>query len=166
MPEMKRVKDETEILKVAELAEEIFHKFYYPQMPKNHIDFYLATYQSTEAIKKQVESNHEYYLFYAQNQAVGYLGLEFEKGKVILSKLYVLDDFRNLNIGQHAVDFAKKRTIELNQSTLELFVNVENEKGIKFYKKNGFKEISTIIHAYANNQSETDLLMRATLKKR
>jgi len=165
MIEVRKVISQEDMQRIESLAREIFHDFYYPQMPKAHIDFFIDQYQTKASVHSQIASNFEYFIYSVNNKDIGYLGIEFEPTKVLLSKLYVLPDFRSNKVGKAAI----KRTIESAKkkrlSTIELFVNAENERGISFYKKNGFKEVSKVIHTYANNHSETDLLMRLKTKK-
>ena len=160
---MKRVVNQHDILQVERLAYEIFHNFYYPQMPKDHIDFFIQSYQSKEKIKEQIDANFEYYLFFDNQKPIGYL--ELGKSKVILSKLYVLEKYRGNKTGLEGVNKAKERAAKDGSNTIELFVNHENLKAINFYKKHGFTLIKQVVHSYANQHSETDLLMRFKPKR-
>ena len=162
MIEIKRVINESEVLIVAELAKTIFHQFYHPQMPIDHIDFFLSEFQSTEKINEQIAKSYEYYLFNCNEESVGYLGLELKENVLVLSKLYVLDKFRNLKIGDHAIRLSKERMDSHALDKMELFVNHLNDKAIKFYEKHGFKKSKTVVNLYENGHSETDFLMKFT----
>lgn len=157
---MKAATTQADFLQIEELAREIFHDFYYPQIAKDHIDFFLSEFQTAEKIEKQVQTNFEYYLFYQGKQVAGYLGLEFDKPKLILSKIYFLDEFRNSGFGAQALNQAIKRASEEQLDIIELFVNAKNKRAISFYEKNGFNPVKKVIHSYATQYAETDLLMR------
>ncbi len=165
MIEVRKVSTQEDVRQIEKMARAIFHEFYYPQMPKEHIDFFIGQYQTVTAVNKQLASSFEYFIYSIDNKDIGYLGLEHEANKLILSKLYVYKDFRSSKIGVSAIEKTKERAKENKLSSIELFVNAENERAISFYKKHGFKEVSKVIHTYANQHSETDLLMRLKLKK-
>lgn len=164
MIEIRKIDKEEEFDIIESLARIIFHEFYGPQMPKDHIDFFIQTYQCSTAIREQENGSFEYYIFYNGSKAVGYLGLDFQSSKLVLSKLYILDDFRGHKLGQQAIRQSLKRAKEENVSFIELFVNAENKRAISFYEMNGFNPIKTVINSYANQHSETDLLMRHQIK--
>ena len=162
MIELKKVKSETEVTVVADLARIILHEFYHPQMPKAHIDFFISEYQTAEKIEKQIENNFEYYLIYRNVKPIGYLGLETKSDYLVLSKLYILDSERRSNIGAAAIELSKQRLAEQKFNKMELFVNHLNGMAIKFYEKHGFFTIKSVVHTYDSGQSETDILMRFT----
>lgn len=154
LPEQKK-----EIETVSVLAKSILHEFYGPQMPKHHINYFLEEFQSTEAIKKQLESSWKYYLIELNSVAIGYMGISIEGKKMILSKLYVLANQRNMGAGKSAMilidSVAKKGGIE----ELELRVNQMNIRAIKFYKNYGFKVVDDISTSYNSGHTEHDYIM-------
>jgi ribosomal protein S18 acetylase RimI-like enzyme len=162
MLEFKNVKYDPEINEVANLAKTILHEFYHPQMPKEHIDFFISEFQTAAKIKKQIQDNFEYYLISDKNINIGYLGLEIKSDYLVLSKLYLLDSARGSNIGAKAIQLTKQRLKDGALSKIELFVNHLNQGGIKFYEKHGFKNIRSTVHKFASGQSEIDILMRFT----
>ena len=91
--------DENQIKTISVLANTILHEFYGPQMPASHIDFFLDSFQSVDAIKAQLNDSWEYFLIDLNDVTIGYLGLEFRDDKMLISKLYVLANQRNAGAG-------------------------------------------------------------------
>ena len=161
--EYRIVKKAEDIALIEALAREIFEEFYYPQMPKKHIKFFIDQFQTAQIIKEQINSNFEYYLIGSSTEHLGYLGLEFKDSKMILSKLYIKKNARSLKLGDLGMQLAKKRASEKNKTVIDLFVNHLNSDAIRFYKRHGFTEVKKVLNKYENGHSETDLLMRITI---
>lgn len=78
------------IAQVAALAEEIWTEHYASILPAEQIRYMVDSFQSAGAIEKQLAHQHyRYYLVKADGETSGYIGVQPEKGRLFLSKLYL-----------------------------------------------------------------------------
>ena len=97
--------------------------------------------------------DHEF-LYYAENQAVGFLSLALRHDYVegtcsspvgYIEGIYVKPDFRNKGIAKEFIGFAKKWSIEKGCSELASDCELSNNASRIFHNKIGFKEANTIV---------------------
>lgn len=155
--------DKSDIQTVSVLANTILHEFYGPQMPASHIDFFLDTYQSQEAISNHLKENWEYFLIELAEVPIGYLALNIQNDKMVLSKLYVLANQRNTGAGKAAMRVTLDRAEHHQCQIVELLVNVANERAIRFYERWGFGKIEQMRNTYDSGHTEVDYLMQKEL---
>ncbi len=160
-----QVTNPSQIKTITELAEEIIPEYYSSFLPMEHVRFFINTYQTETAINKQLKNGFEYYLINESDTSIGYLGLERKKDTLVLSKIYVLNPYRGKGIGTQLLDLTHKRAALSNASTIELLVVKQNEKAIRFYKKNGFTTSEIISHKYESGFVVEEYLMRKHLGK-
>jgi len=90
-----------------------------------------------------------FYLISVNDLPVGYakliLGTTHESipsaNNCRLDKIYILEDFIRLKLGQKLMTFLEEQAQSLKLDTIWLVVYVKNIRAIKFYKKNEFKEV-------------------------
>ena len=153
----------SDIRTISVLAKSILHEFYGPQMPKHHIDYFLDEFQSIEAIVDQLKGSWRYFLIEINDIPIGYMGINIAGDKMILSKLYVLANQRNMGAGKAAMELVEKIAKENGTKSLELHVNQLNDRAIKFYENYGFKILKDITTTYDSGHTEHDYIMAKTL---
>lgn len=151
--------DTSNIRAINILSNAIYKDIYADYMPISHINFYIEEYQSVGAIEKQLEHGSEYYLIQMDQEFVAYLGIEYEESILKLSKLYVLPEYRKAGIGKEAMELVFDAAKNRNLQTIQLIVNRNNNKAIKYYQKWGFNIIDELEHTYPNGHTEKDYLM-------
>ena len=118
--------------------------------PKKDIDIYVAQNFSKENFTKELsDAKNDYYLFYIDNKIAGYSKIIYNqiskdihaKNITYMSRLYFLKAFYGLDLGKILFDFNVNLCKENKQAGIWLAVWVENQKGISFYKKMGFKKV-------------------------
>lgn len=152
-----------EIDTISVLANSILHEFYGPQMPAYHIDFFLDKYQSKTAIEEQLKNDWKYFLIEINGVAIGYMGVEIKGQKMLLSKLYVLANQRNMGAGKGAMECVHELVKTHNIKELELYVNQLNDRAIKFYKKHGFEVSGEVTRSYDSGHTEHDYIMTKSI---
>ncbi len=161
MIEIKKVKNLSEIKVIAQLAKEILHEVYDPIISVDHTRYFINEFQSEEAIKEQIDNkDYHYYLLKYDNVSSGYLGLQKKEDLIILSKLYLLKNYRGKNIGNNALKFVHKFALQYHISTIQLLVNTQNQNAIDIYIKNGFKIADSILNSFPNGHTVEDYLMK------
>jgi ribosomal protein S18 acetylase RimI-like enzyme len=125
---------------VAMLADTIWNQHFVSIIGREQVDYMLKKFQSAEAIQCQIDSGYEYYVASQHDQFVAYLALVPDNGKVkvMLSKVYVLQEARGEGVGAQLLEFAKQRSLDLGAGVLWLTVNRDNEPSIGWYKRKGF----------------------------
>jgi diamine N-acetyltransferase len=153
----------SDIETVSVLANSILHEFYGAQMPTYHIDFFLDKYQSKSALEEQLKGSWKYFLIEINGVAIGYMGVDALEDKMVLSKLYVLSNQRNMGAGKAAMECVNKLTENSEIKSLELRVNQLNDRAISFYKKHGFSVTSEVSNKYESGHTELDYIMTKEL---
>ncbi|UTW64390.1 GNAT family N-acetyltransferase [bacterium SCSIO 12741] len=158
-----RVHTEEHIRHVERLAREIYYPTYSPYVHQDHIEYFLVTFQSFEAIKRQIQSDFVYYLWMDKEKAIGYLGIQFEAKLAHLSKLYFLPDHRRLGLGKEAMNLTFQEVREKHLSQIRVVVNENNHGAIRFYQKHGFFIQESVTHSFENGHSVQDLILLLSL---
>lgn len=77
---------------------------------------------------------------------VGYIAFycnDIEKKQAYLSMIIIHKSFQHLGLGKLLMDYMLSFVRLQNFISVKLEVNIENDYAIRFYKKYGFKEVST-----------------------
>ncbi|CAM1364881.1 conserved protein of unknown function [Tenacibaculum soleae] len=116
----------------------------------------LAYCNNVFSIKKLTDDlndkNNLFHILYVTDLPVGYskivLNTPFENKNEItscrLERIYILDHFLSLKLGQPFLDFITKKAKQQNATSMWLSVYIKNERGINFYKRNDFKSIGDL----------------------
>jgi len=159
----KKVTSDTEIHEIAALAYELMHFDYAPYVRKSHIDAYLDEHQSVDAIKEQIRSTYEYYFIFSGEKLVGYIGLDFLKDHINLSKLYLCKDSRGKGFGRKIITWIVEEAREKKLKKIELIVLQENQGAIRFYQSNDFEIVGTYIKKFDSGSEEKNFEMIKSL---
>ena len=120
---------------------------------KDDLDQYLDDAFAVSKIEEDLlNPNILIHILYVDKLPVGYTKLVLEAthenitttNNVLLERIYVLNEFIPLKIGQQLLNFTEKKARELNLDTMWLTVYIKNERAKKFYHKNQFKNIGTV----------------------
>ncbi len=160
-----KVIDAKDILTTARLAHKIWSHHYVPIIGREQVDYMLKKFQSTEAIREQIETGYEYYLLEANKKAVGYLGLVpgSPPRKLMISKIYVDSGTRGSGFGRALIDFAIQLCKERTLSHIWLTVNRHNSNTIAWYLKRGFQITEEVKQDIGNGYFMDDFVMELAL---
>jgi len=143
---IKSVQSPTEIQAVTDLAFTIWNEYYTPIIGLEQVNYMIKTFQSAEAIEKQIKSeNQEYYLIYHLAEPAGYISIKLSENDLFLSKFYVIREKRGTGLGKTGLNFIKCRAKELGANAVTLTVNKNNTSSIKAYNKMGFKNTGSVV---------------------
>jgi ribosomal protein S18 acetylase RimI-like enzyme len=134
------VTGDQQIAVLAELARDIWNQYFPSIIGQAQVDYMVEKFQSFDAIQSQIASGYEYYLAEINNEPGGYVGLVPNEPltKLMLSKIYVKDQFRGKGFGTTLLQLAQGRALETGATTIWLTVNRHNHQAINWYKKKGF----------------------------
>lgn len=128
-----------QISQTAALAEVIWHECFARILKPEQIEYMVEKFQSAPAMTEQIRSQgYEYYLICAEEQPVGYVGVQAKDGKLLLSKLYLDKAARGRGFGQQALSFVEGVAKSRGCEGVWLTVNRHNERAISVYRKTGY----------------------------
>ena len=117
-----------------------------------------------------VNPNSQFYIAYANSEAVGYIKVNFgeaqteriEGNTLEIHRIYVMQSFHGKKIGQLLLNQVLKIARNAGCESIWLGVWELNHNAIQFYTKNGFAVFDE--HDFMmGNDKQTDLLMKLTI---
>ena len=177
---------ESDAAELAALAEEIWRDHYYDIEDKELTDYLIATFQSEEAIKKQLAEGYRYYYVRSDCEIAGYIAFypkeiaagkeadlsSFGKAKeqgeetetiMYLSKFYLKKEFRGRGISKEMADFIKCETKKEGIKDIFLNVNRNNESSVSAYEHLGFEKVQSVDADAGDGYIARDYIMKMSL---
>ena len=142
----------------------------YIEDKQNLLEFYDKHYSVSQIRKELLDKNNLFWIVFSDELPIGFAKLCLNVNQLNsrdtnfckLQRLYILNDFIALRIGSQLQDLILQTAIDLNFKNIWLTVYYKNTKGIKFYKKYGFKEIGSI-DFYVGKTNYENLIFNKTL---
>ena len=129
---------------VSNLATIIWNNLYTPILGYDQANYMSASFQSVEAIEKQITNGVKYYGIFLSEKMIGYLSYKKNDDSLFFDKIYLLDTVRAQSIGSQCMEFIEAKTIEMNCTSIVLKVEQSNSKSISIFEKWGFKVTESI----------------------
>ncbi len=124
---------------LADTANIVWHDAFKEILTLEQIEYMIEKFQSFQALSQAIKDNgYKYYLIKTDNNVAGYTGLHEENGKMFLSKLYILKEYRGKQISSKTFDFIENLAKVKNLKSVWLTVNRNNKHAIAVYKHKGF----------------------------
>ena len=124
---------------LADTANVVWHDAFKEILTLEQIEYMIKKFQSFQALSQAINDNgYKYYLIKTDNNVAGYTGLHEENGKMFLSKLYILKEYRGEQISSKTFDFIENLAKGKNLKSVWLTVNRNNKHAIAVYKHKGF----------------------------
>ena len=131
-----------ELKVISSCAEKIWNEYYISILSKEQIDYMINKFQSVENMKMQIsKEGYEYYKIADGEALLGYLAIKNEGDRLFLSKLYILQEFRQKGVSSIVLSFLKEYLKKNSLKKIYLTVNKNNINSIEVYKHFGFKII-------------------------
>ncbi|OMQ09052.1 GNAT family N-acetyltransferase [[Flexibacter] sp. ATCC 35103] len=168
--EIKRVTVQ-DINQLKEMGRKTFHETFSESNSEQNMQKYLDEKFSTEKLTEELNNtDSEFYFATLENNAIGYLKVNFGKSQTELKddkaleieRIYVSKEFHGKKIGQLLYDKAIEIARNNHNDYVWLGVWEKNLRAIGFYKKNGFVEFDKHIFKLGNEE-QTDLMMKLKL---
>ena len=114
---------------------------------KNDLLKYLDENFSVSKTKQDLNNpNNLFYIIYVDNFPVGYAKLVLNarhesvssKNNCRLEKIYILNEFLPMKIGQQFLTFIEEQAKALQLDTIWLSVYIKNKRAIRFYERNEY----------------------------
>lgn len=142
---IKTVITESQIKAIESLAYKIWYEYYIPIIGKSQVDYMLEKFQSSIAIKEQINNGFLYFVSEHDNVPVGYMSVNIHDDALFLSKFYVRKVDRGKGYGKKMIEYLESLTKDKNLNKISLTVNKYNTRSIKMYEKFGFSICNTIV---------------------
>lgn len=143
--------ENSDIPKLAQLANEIWNQHFPPIIGQEQVDYMVDNFQSEKAMTKQISQGYEYYFMCVDGQNQGYFGIQpQDDGTLFLSKLYLRQSQRGNGYATKCFEFMKKLCKERGYTSIWLTVNKHNDNTIAIYKKFGMQIIRSQVSDIGN----------------
>ncbi len=160
-----QVKTEDQIKKLAEVANVVWHDAFKDIITLAQIEYMIEKFQSFNALSEAInKNNYEYYFIKDDDKILGYTGLKPENGKLFLSKLYILREYRGKQVASKAFGFIENLAGKKNLKAVWLTVNRNNNHAIEVYKHKGFVVTRTQVADIGNGFVMDDYIFEKVIK--
>ncbi len=132
--------DESRIREMSEMATEIVKEHYDPIIGEAQNDYMIGRFQTTGAIRSQLEQGYQYYFVSEGGRRVGFLAFYPKERCMYLSKLYLYKDERGKGYSRKMLDFVVQAARRHGSPAVELNVN-RNNSAVRVYEKLGMKAV-------------------------
>ena len=99
-------------------------------------------------LEESITTPHLYFYKVEEDILIGYIGACILEGQTELLNFVIDEAYQRKGYGQALLNKIIEDSIKNNSTNIVLEVKVSNQKGINFYKKNGFKVINKRIAYY------------------
>ena len=142
---------EDDSLRLSQLSKQTLIESHGRSAPQEDMDQYILEKYNEETIKAELrDSRNIYHLLYYNEELVGFskiiLNVPFKEGAdknmTKLDRIFILKKVYDLKLGVELFTFNLNFMKEHHQTGVWLFAWTENERAIRFYRRNGFEIIS------------------------
>ncbi len=157
---------ESQLKIIQEMAEKTWPIAFGEILSKEQLEYMMKMMYSLDVLEKQLNSGHEFYLYFENEIPLGFMGIELNyKGlnQLKIHKLYILPNQQGKGIGEKFIRFASEKCSDLKIEILTLNVNRFN-KAVTFYEKLGFKNVKSEDIEIGNGYLMEDFVMEKEIK--
>ncbi|WP_316632660.1 GNAT family N-acetyltransferase [uncultured Flavobacterium sp.] len=160
-----------EIDQLQKIGRQTFQETFSESNSEENMKAYLEKGFSAEKLTEELTNkNSEFYFAALNNDAIGYLKINFGESQTELQdeksleieRIYVSKEFHGKKVGQLLYEKAIQIAKNKNADYVWLGVWEENHRALSFYKKNGFVEFDKHIFKLGNDE-QTDIMMKLKL---
>ncbi|MEO6819055.1 MAG: GNAT family N-acetyltransferase [Ginsengibacter sp.] len=158
--------DDTRIL--CELSKQTLMESHGNSAPEEDLDQYILENYNEKTIRAELKDpKNIYYLLYHNEELVGYskiiLNVPYkdgvDKNMAKLNRIFLLKKVYDQKLGVKLLTFNINLLKQHHQAGVWLYTWTENERAIKFYKKNGFKIVGSHDFKISDNHINPNHLM-------
>ncbi len=154
---------EDDSLCLSELSKQTLIESHGKSAPKEDMDQYIALKYNEETIKTELrDPTNIYHLLYYNQELVGFskiiMNVPYKEGvdknMTKLDRIFLLKKMYGLKLGKELLTFNLNFMKHHHQTGVWLFAWTENERAIKFYKRNGFEIVGS--HDFKISENHTN----------
>ena len=137
---MEKIKvTENELDELMAVIQEVWPEAFVPIIGQKQVDYMLKTYQSKKQIQKELAEGVSYFLLKSEGKTVGYTAYEEIKGKIYLSKLYLLNKARGQGLTSSVFRWYEELAAQTKEKEIFLRVTREITKQSRFISMKGLR---------------------------
>ncbi len=160
-----QVKTEKQIKILANTANVVWHEAYKEIIAVSQIDYMIEKFQSFNPLFEAInKNNYLYYLIKDNNNVAGYIGLHEEDGKMFLSKLYILKEYRGKQVASKTFEFIENSAKQKNLKSVWLTVNRNKHHAKEVFKHREFVVTRTQVTDIGNGFVMDDYVFEKVIK--
>lgn len=147
---------------VQSIAYETWPVAYGHLLPAGQLDDMLEAIYCEEALRRQFEDGHVFWLGYEAEQLMGFASIEKTRhlaGQLMIHKLYVRPSCQGRGVGRAFVRYLTAEAQRLNCQALRLKVFHLNRAAIQFYQRLGFEMIGEELTLMGGGYQIVDYVM-------
>ena len=160
---IENVHSRNRIQHIEKLAREIWQEHYTPIIGEAQVAYMLETFQSTEAMMRQLGEGYRYYLLKDEGEDIGYMAVQPREGLLFVSKFYLKASHRGRGYGRAALAFMTTLAAENSLQKIALTVNKHNAIALKAYEKLGFVNVGPVVQEIGSGFVMDDYRMERCL---
>jgi len=139
-PHLVKVVEDDQIRIVASLARSIWPKAFHGMEPDEHLEYMINNLQSFEGISDYIRNKgFIYWLLQCDGRSVGYMAYVPEEGCLLLSKFYLLEEYRGRGLSDVMMSKAEEAARGMGLPKIRLETNRRNTGIVEIYKHFGFE---------------------------
>ena len=137
-------KSDEELKELADFAKGIWNEYFPGLITQDQVDYMVEKFQSYDAMYEQVKNNqYHYYLVRANDEKIGYIGLQNQPDRLFLSKFYLKKEARGNHYATQMFEFVKEQADKYCYPAIYLTCNKGNKHSLQVYDKFGFQWIDS-----------------------
>ena len=154
---------EDDIPCLCDLSRQTFLESHGNSAPQEDLNRYMLENFTEDKVKSELrDPANRYHLLYYYGDLVGFskiiMNVPYKEGTdknvAKLNRIFLLKKVYDLKLGARLLTFNLNLAKENHQAGVWLFTWIENERAIRFYKRNGFKIIGT--HDFKISETHTN----------
>ena len=139
-PHLVKVVEDDQIRIVASLARSIWPKAFHGMEPDEHLEYMINNLQSFEGISDYIRNKgFTYWLLQCDGRSVGYMAYVPEERCLLLSKFYLLEEYRGRGLSGIMMRKAEEAARQMGLPKIRLETNRRNTRVVEIYKHFGFE---------------------------
>lgn len=148
----------------AELAATIWHEYFSALLSPDQIDYMVEKFQSEQAMQRQVaDEQYGYWQVRQDSRLIGYIGLQFQKDRLFLSKLYLQKESRGQGIASTMMEKVYTIARQYGYDKIWLTCNKHNQHSLDVYAAKGFECIGEDVTDIGQGYVMDDYFLQKTL---
>ncbi|MGN0771649.1 MAG: GNAT family N-acetyltransferase [Christensenellales bacterium] len=137
--------EKQEIETFSQYAKGIWGEYFTALLSGEQIAYMLDMFLSVEVLTKQFDGDYKYFYCYYRGEKVGFIGLEYEKDALFLSKLYLSKEFRGRGLASRMFAFIEQQAKSCGLNRIYLTCNKYNKHSLDVYAAKGFEIVESVM---------------------
>lgn len=158
------VSNKVDAKNINQMATEIWNEAYVDLITKEQTEYMLEKYLSPESIMDQIAEGAVYEFITECGKNVGFISYKKDGEKLMLSKFYILKEYRHTGLAKYSLDYIIKIAIRMKLRSIYLMVNRKNAVAISAYEYLGFTQVKDVDTDIGNGFFMNDYVMELDIR--